>query len=47
MFACRAETAGDGDFLARGLVSGARLEVNTDKGDICIRDDLHRNSIAN
>ena len=38
--AIKAETLGDGDFVARYLV-GPRLEVNTDRGDICIWDDCH------
>jgi len=35
-----AETASDGDFIARGVV-GPRLKVTTDAGDICLWDDCH------
>jgi len=35
-----AETAGDGDFIARSMV-GPRLKVTTDAGDICLWDDCH------
>ena len=36
----RAETLGDGDFTARSVV-GPRLDVVTDRGDICVWDDCH------
>ena len=36
----RAETLGDGDFIARSVV-GPRLDVVTDRGDICVWDDCH------
>jgi len=35
-----AETATDGDFIARSVV-GPRLKVTTDIGDICLWDDCH------
>eukprot|EP00092_Neocalanus_flemingeri_P014163 GFUD01015279.1.p1 GENE.GFUD01015279.1~~GFUD01015279.1.p1 ORF type:complete len:576 (-),score=147.94 GFUD01015279.1:103-1767(-) len=35
-----AETAADGDFIARSVV-GPRLKVTTDAGDICVWDDCH------
>jgi len=35
-----AETAADGDFIARCIV-GTRLKVTTDAGDICLWDDCH------
>jgi len=35
-----AETAADGDFIARSVV-GPRLKVTTDAGDICLWDDCH------
>ena len=39
----RAETLGDGDFTARSVL-GPRLDVVTDRGDICVWDDCHSES---
>ena len=40
----RAETLADGDFIARSIV-GPRLEVLTDRGDICVWDDCHAETV--
>ena len=39
----KAETAGDGDFIARSVV-GPKLEVVTNTGNITIWDDCHSES---